>query len=185
MEALNLLSYSKNYNCFPAEMSWERCHRWSQLHREFEARSWIPLEVWQGLHGDSVGTISGMPSWAFRWQELVPNNFFLLCSTAGGIRRHSTPCLWHEGDGTKCCLSWHQKFYSLDHVTSLISMQLIQGESESICLDFIFFSGFLQTAAFLASGSLVVPLVKTVFPTIIAILSTSIICYSKYFYQTP
>lgn len=99
-ETLNLLSLCKNYNYFSADVSWERHHRWSQLHSKFEAQSWIPLEVWQGLpglHGKSVGTSSGMPSWAFHWKALVPNNFFLLCSSAWRERWRSRVLLEASG----------------------------------------------------------------------------------------
>lgn len=135
-------------------MSWERCHRWSQLHRESGARSWVPLEVWQGLpglHGDSVDTSSGFVSislagigtkYLLPAVQLSTAREVEIQSSAGGITRHSTPCLWHKGDGTKRCLNWHQKIYSLDHFTSLISVELTRGFWVNIS-GFFFFSGFL------------------------------------------
>lgn len=93
----------------------------------------------------ALGTSTGMPSCAFHWQKLVPENFPTwhgkgsedpgLCWRNWG---HCTPCLRHRGDGAKYCLSWHQHCFSPYHFALLISVWLTQWASESIYLDFFF-----------------------------------------------
>lgn len=126
--------------------------------------SLVPLEVWWGLTGFHDG--SGHQCWnVLLCISLAETGAKTSHCTAlhgegsgdpGGIRGHCTTCLWHEGDGAKYCLIWHQHF--LPWSLCIINFSVINTGGIWVNLSGFFFLFFCQMFKSLASVSLV-PLV--------------------------